>query len=153
MTEEEIEEKIILLNDFAEGKIEKDKLEIYTGGFKMGYFYARNIQEAIDTVLKSLEQKDKEIDSWKKYSNEQEESIVEKNNKICDMEFKIENQQKALEQKDKMIKKAYIEANNVLYFDDDSDYCSALWTILHTLNPDLEEYPELSYIEESEEET
>lgn len=63
---------------------------------------------------------------------------------------RYKEQQKALEQKDKMIKKAYIEANNVLYFDDNSDYCSALWTILHTLNPDLEEYPELSYIDESE---
>lgn len=79
MTEKEkLKKKIILLNDFAKGKIEKDKLENYTGGFKMGYFYTRDIQEAIETILKALEQKDKEIDSWKKYSNEQEESIVKK---------------------------------------------------------------------------
>ena len=62
MTEkEEIEEKIILLNDFAKGKIERDKLENYTGGFKIGYFYTRDIQEAIETVIQALEQKDKEI--------------------------------------------------------------------------------------------
>ena len=66
MTEkEEIEEKIILLNDFAKGKIERDKLENYTGGFKMGYFYTRDIQEAIETVIQALEQKDKEIQELK----------------------------------------------------------------------------------------
>lgn len=32
----------------------------------------------------------KEIKSWKKYSDEQEENIVEKNNIICNLEFQIE---------------------------------------------------------------
>lgn len=32
----------------------------------------------------------KEIKSWKKYSAEQEENIVEKNNIICNLEFQIE---------------------------------------------------------------
>lgn len=47
-------------------------------------------------------------------------------------------------------KKAYAIANNALYFDDSSDYQTALWQVLYTLNPDLEEYPILKYIEESE---
>lgn len=32
----------------------------------------------------------KEIKSWKKYSDEQEKNIVEKNNIICNLEFQIE---------------------------------------------------------------
>lgn len=32
----------------------------------------------------------KEIKSWKKYSTEQEENIIEKNNIICNLEFQIE---------------------------------------------------------------
>lgn len=41
-------------------------------------------------------------------------------------------------------------ANNALYFDDSSDYGSALWEILQILNPELfknNEEPELKYIE------
>jgi len=49
-----------------------------------------------------------------------------------------------------MKKKVYAIANNALYFDDSSDYGPALWEILYALNPDLEEYPTLEYVEESE---
>ena len=62
----------------------------------------------------------------------------------------IETVIQALEQKDKIINKVYKEANNILWLDDSSDYCCALWDILRIINPDLEEYPELSYIDESE---
>lgn len=51
----------------------------------------------------------------------------------------------------KKIREAYRVANNILWFDDSSDYCSALWDILHILNPDLpdDNYEiELKYIEE-----
>ncbi len=49
-------------------------------------------------------------------------------------------------------KEAYRIANNALYFADNSDYCSALWEVLYALNPELEEYPDLEYIEEMEDE-
>ena len=39
-----------------------------------------------------------EIKSWKKYSAEQEENIIEKNNIICNLEFQIEKLQKENEQ-------------------------------------------------------
>lgn len=44
-----------------------------------------------------------EIKSWKKYSDEQEENIIEKNNIICNLEFQREKQQKEIEEKDKII--------------------------------------------------
>ena len=40
----------------------------------------------------------KEIKSWKKYSDEQEENIIEKNNIICNLEFQIEKLQKENEE-------------------------------------------------------
>ena len=40
----------------------------------------------------------KEIKSWKKYSAEQEENIIEKNNIICNLEFQIEKLQKENEE-------------------------------------------------------
>ncbi len=39
-----------------------------------------------------------EIKSWKKYSAEQEENIIEKNNIICNLEFQIEKLQKENEE-------------------------------------------------------
>lgn len=47
-----------------------------------------------------VENKDlkKEIKSWKKYSAEQEENIIEKNNIICNLEFQIEKLQKENEE-------------------------------------------------------
>lgn len=127
-----IEEDIILLKDFTEGNFKRDKLENYKGSYKMGYFYYKDIQQAIEHILKELkrfenmyeaekrihivrneqlarkqqlvikcnelenENKElkKEIKSWKKYSDEQEENIIEKNNIICNLEFQIEKLQK-----------------------------------------------------------
>lgn len=43
-------------------------------------------------------------------------------------------------------KKVYRIANNVLYFDDSSDYQTALWEILNCLNPGIDPYEELEYI-------
>ena len=130
-----IEEDIILLKDFTEGNFKRDKLENYKGSCKMGCFYYKDIQQAIEHILRDYkrvlkevkryknmyeaehqihlvrnEQLDrkqkaiikcnelenenkelkKEIKSWKKYSDEQEENIIEKNNIICNLEFQIE---------------------------------------------------------------
>ena len=44
-------------------------------------------------------------------------------------------------------------ANNALYFDDNSDYGTALWEILATVNPTdfmNDDCPELKYIEDKE---
>lgn len=45
-----------------------------------------------------------EIKSWKKYSAEQEENIIEKNNIICNLEFQIEKLQKENEELKKLNK-------------------------------------------------
>lgn len=49
-----IEEDIILLKDFTEGNFKRDKLENYRGSYKMGYFYYKDIQQAIEHILKEL---------------------------------------------------------------------------------------------------
>jgi hypothetical protein len=45
-------------------------------------------------------------------------------------------------------KTAYRIANNALYFDDNSDYKTALWEVLAALNPGLDYDKELEYIEQ-----
>ena len=90
MTEKEAEENLfhlIHINTYLDLNKEEFKIKNET---------LIKWSESTDTIIKALEQKYKEIDSWKKYSNEQEESIIEKSNKICDMEFKIQNQQKEI---------------------------------------------------------
>lgn len=47
-----MEEDIVLLNDFIKGNFQKDKLENYKGSYKMGFFYYKDIQEAIENLLK-----------------------------------------------------------------------------------------------------
>ena len=42
----------------------------------------------------------------------------------------------------------YRIANNVLYFDDNSDYQTVLWEVLMTINPDLDTFEKLKYIEQ-----
>lgn len=51
MKENSIEEDIILLKDFTEGNFKRDKLEHYKGSYKMGYFYYKDIQQAIEHIL------------------------------------------------------------------------------------------------------
>ena len=51
MKENSIEEDIILLKDFTEGNFKKDKLENYKGSYKMGCFYYKDIQQAIEHIL------------------------------------------------------------------------------------------------------
>lgn len=49
--ENSIGEDIILLKDFTEGNLKRDKLENYKGSYKMGYFYCKDIQQAIEHIL------------------------------------------------------------------------------------------------------
>lgn len=47
-------------------------------------------------------------------------------------------------------KDVYAIANNALYFSDSSDYEAALWGILRLLNPSLDVFSELRYIDQAE---
>ena len=62
-------------------------------------------QEAISKVLSELETKQKDEENWKKIYEEQEESIIEKNNKICDLEFKVDDLKSELETYKKIAEK------------------------------------------------
>lgn len=54
-------------------------------------------QSDLRIFLKLVENLQKDIESWKKYCDEQENDITLKNNKICDLEFQVEKQSKEIE--------------------------------------------------------
>ena len=55
-------------------------------------------QSDLRIFLKLVKNLQKDIESWKKYCDEQENDITLKNNKVCDLEFKIEKQSKEIEE-------------------------------------------------------
>ena len=55
-------------------------------------------QEDLRIFVNLIEKTEKNINSWKKYSDEQEENVIEKNNNICNLEFQIEKLQKENEE-------------------------------------------------------
>lgn len=82
MKENSIEEDIILLKDFTESNFKRDKLENYKGSYKMGYFYYKDIQQAIEhilsdykRVLKENEQLRTEVNSLKKENEDLHKEI------------------------------------------------------------------------------
>lgn len=58
-------------------------------------------QSDLRIFLNLAENLQKDIENWKKYCDEQENDITLKNNKICDLEFKIEKQSKEIEELNK----------------------------------------------------
>ena len=62
--------------------------------------------------LKLVENLQKDIESWKKYCDEQENDITLKDNKICDLEFQVEKQSKEIEERirNKFVSKDKIKA-------------------------------------------
>lgn len=81
MEENSIEEDIILLKDFTEGNFKRDKLENYKGSYKMGYFYYKNIQQAIEHILSDYKRVLKENECLKNH-------VHYKNCIACGKEFK-----------------------------------------------------------------
>lgn len=81
MEENSIEEDIILLKDFTEGNFKRDKLENYKGSYKMGYFYYKNIQQAIEHILSDYKRVLKENECLKNH-------VHYKNCIACGNEFK-----------------------------------------------------------------
>lgn len=63
--ENSIEEDIILLKDFTEGNFKRDKLENYKGSYKMGHFYYKDIQQAIEHILSDYKRVLKENEELK----------------------------------------------------------------------------------------
>ena len=78
MKENSIEEDIILLKDFTEGNFKTDKLENYKGSYKMGYFYYKDIQQALEHILPDYKRVLKENEELKADN-------YELNNRISDL--------------------------------------------------------------------
>lgn len=61
-------------------------------------------QKDLRIFINLVETQEKDIESWKKYSNEQEENIIRKNNQISNLEFLIEKTQKENEKYKRLAK-------------------------------------------------
>lgn len=71
MVENSIGEDIILLKDFTEGNLKRDKLENYKGSYKMGCFYYKDIQRAIEHIISDYKRVLKENEELKEKIREQ----------------------------------------------------------------------------------
>lgn len=76
------------------------------------------IRDMVEDCIRVIEEQQKNNENWKKYCDEQENDITLKNNKICDLEFKIEKQSKEIEElkaelEDWKFTKKYVEDNYV----------------------------------------
>lgn len=91
MKENSIEKDIILLKDFTEGNFKRDKLENYKGSYKMGYFYYKDIQQAIEHIISDYKRVLKENEELEEINNELE---AEKNEAIRRYNFETIPKQK-----------------------------------------------------------
>lgn len=78
MKENSVEEDIILLKDFTEGNFKRDKLENYKGSYKMGYFYYKDIQQALEHILSDYKRVLKENEELKNKIMEKDLEIIGK---------------------------------------------------------------------------
>lgn len=84
-----------MLSDEKKQTIEYLKARLYGNE---GCKFIDVAQSDLRIFLKLVENLQKDIENWEKYCNEQENDITLKNNKICDLEFKIEKQSKEIEE-------------------------------------------------------
>lgn len=93
--ENSIGKDIILLKDFTEGNLKRDKLENYKGSYKMGYFYCKDIQQAIEHILsdyKRVLKENEELKNDNKYLRERETYLEKRREDIINF---FQNQQTA----------------------------------------------------------
>ena len=106
--------------------------------------------EAIQTVLKELNRKDRIINSLKI-------ALKERTNERDRKDDQMSKLRAVTTKQEKMIHEAYAKANNYLYFNDSSDYEAGLWEVIRSLRSDLAEKWDngdcepLKYIEEEAE--
>lgn len=82
------------------------------------------LQEYRDKITRLQKENTQEKESWEKYCNELNEEIIEKNNKIFDLEMQVEKLQKEKKEKDKQIDLMveWIEKHTKYYYEDGC-YC------------------------------
>lgn len=115
-----IEEDIILLKDFTEGNFKRDKLENYKGSYKMGYFYYKDIQQAIEHILKELKRFENMYEAEHQIHLVRNEQLDRKQKAIIKCN-ELENENKELKKEIKSWKKCsaeqeenIIEKNNII---------------------------------------
>lgn len=90
-----IEEDIILLKDFTEGNFKRDKLENYKGSYKMGYFYYKDIQQAVEHILKELKRLENMYEAEKRIHIVRNEQLARKQQLVIKCN-ELENENKEL---------------------------------------------------------
>ena len=104
-------------DDFYNLYQKKDKQD-EIGGTHINFCKA--IETVLDLISKLQKEKTQEKESWQKYCNELNEEIIEKNNKIFDLEMQVEKLQKENKEKDKQID---LKAEYISNLDIDEDIC------------------------------
>lgn len=98
-----IEEDIILLKDFTEGNFKRDKLENYKGSCKMGYFYYKDIQQAIEHILKELKRLENMYEAEHQIHLVRNEQLDRKQKAIIKCN-ELENENKELKEENEKLK-------------------------------------------------
>lgn len=119
MKENSIEEDIILLKDFTEGNFKRDKLENYKGSYKMGYFYYKDIQQAIEHILKELKRFENMYEAEKRIHMVRNEQLARKQQLVikCN-ELESENKELKKENEELKILKSGIQTLQDLRIED-----------------------------------
>ena len=105
-----IEEDIILLKDFTEGNFTRDKLENYKGSHKMGYFYYKDIQQAIDHIVSNYKRVLKEVKRYKNMYEAEHQIHLVRNEQLARKQQlvikcnELENENKELKKENEKLK-------------------------------------------------
>lgn len=97
-----IEEDIILLKDFTEGNFKRDKLENYKGSYKMGCFYYKDIQRAIEHIILDYKRVLKENEKLKALDSSNSKMILNMSKRHFQDREKIKNSIPVQKVKDKI---------------------------------------------------
>lgn len=108
--ENSIEEDIILLKDFTEGNFKRDKLENYKGSYKMGYFYYKDIQQALEHILSDYKRALKENEKYKRIAEINLKDAEEFKNNMCEHRCLLKSENEILQKENKELK----ESNEIL---------------------------------------
>ena len=104
MTKEQ-EKAIEILNKFKNNEMQRDKLEISRdGGWKIGDIYKLlELNQAIETVLNMIKERDEEIENHKKKNKELSNQILKLYKEQDNYNARIEKKNKEIKEKDKQI--------------------------------------------------
>lgn len=134
-----IEEDIILLKDFTEGNFKRDKLENYKGSYKMGCFYYKDIQQAIEHILSDYKRILKENEKLKALDSSNSKMIANMSKRHFQDREKIRNSIPVQKIKDKIEKLK----NNIDYLKQFKDWYEKDYTNEDIINNILEVLQEL----------